>query len=122
MRKPMSADPAVVSAVEHYLSEVWTANTSIAHTAFTREWLLAERDPLIAGTRIPIYRISALLDGGMTVKEVAEDFPSLTERQIIDARTYAMTNPPSPSIRYPKQSMKRLLRNSGFMPADIDEK
>jgi uncharacterized protein (DUF433 family) len=71
-------------------------------------------DPRIAGTRIPIYRIAALLDGGMTVNEVAEDFPSLTKGQIASAYLYAKSNPPHPTIRYPKQSLKRLLRDTGL--------
>jgi uncharacterized protein (DUF433 family) len=104
---------------------VSTAHSTIATTASLSSdgWDVAVihvADPLIAGTRIPIYRVSALLDGGMSVKEVAEDFPSLTEWQIIAARAYAIANPPSRDISYPKQSLKRLLRDSGFVQADAD--
>lgn len=77
-----------------------------------------EKDQKIPGTNIPIYRVSALLDGGMTVAQVAEDFPSLTRRQIQMARTYARLNPPPPSVRYPTESLKRLLLDSGFAAAD----
>ena len=50
---------------------------------------------------------------GMTVAQVAEDFPSLTESQIRAARTYARAHPPQ-GVSYPRESLKRLLRDSGF--------
>jgi uncharacterized protein (DUF433 family) len=70
-------------------------------------------EPIISGTNIPLYRVSALLDGGMTVREVMEDFPSLTEAQIANARNYARRYP-NFGKPYPQKSLKRLLRNSGF--------
>ena len=70
-------------------------------------------EPKIPGTDIPLYRISALLDGGMRVAEVMEDFPSLNADQIIWARDYARQNP-NFGRPYPNKSLKRLLRNSGF--------
>jgi uncharacterized protein (DUF433 family) len=73
---------------------------------------------LIPGTRIPVYRVAALLEGGLSVEDVAEDFPSLTVEQIVAARCYAKVNPPSTDICYPRESLKRLLRNSGFMQAE----
>lgn len=78
----------------------------------------ALEDPLIKGTRIPIYRVAALIDGGMSIDEVAEDFPSLTKTQIQDAYEYARRNPAPPNIRYPRQSLKRLLRDTGL--ADLE--
>lgn len=75
-------------------------------------------EPLIAGTNIPVFRISALLDGGLTVKQVKEDFPSLSEAQIIQARDYARTVP-NVWKQYPQKSLKRLLRQSGF--AELEE-
>jgi uncharacterized protein (DUF433 family) len=70
-------------------------------------------EPKIPGTNIPLYRISALLDGGMRIAEVMEDFPSLTAEQIVWARDYARRNP-NFGRSYPTESLKRLLRNSGF--------
>jgi hypothetical protein len=67
----------------------------------------------ISGTNIPLYRISALLDGGLTVAQVKEDFPSLSVEQIVQARDYARAFP-NYGKPYPTQSLKRLLRNSGF--------
>jgi uncharacterized protein (DUF433 family) len=70
-------------------------------------------EPKIPDTNIPLYRIAALLDGGMRVAEVMEDFPSLTADQIVMARDYARQHP-NFGKPYPKKSLKRLLRNSGF--------
>src|SRR3954468_14269913 len=54
-------------------------------------------DPTIAGTTIPIYQVTALLDGGLTVDQVIEDFPSLSREQILYAKQYADNNPPGPT-------------------------
>jgi uncharacterized protein (DUF433 family) len=71
-------------------------------------------DPRINGTMIPIYRVSALSDGGSTIEQIAQDFPSLTKAQIVESINYAQANPPPFGNSYPKESLKRLLRNSGF--------
>jgi uncharacterized protein (DUF433 family) len=78
-------------------------------------------EPMIPGTDIPLYRISALLDGGMSQKEVLEDFPSLTASQVALAREYAKKYP-NKGYPYPKQSLKRLLRNSGFAKVERELK
>lgn len=72
---------------------------------------------LIPGTKIPVYRISALLDGGMTIEQVLEDFPSLTADQILWSRDYARSYP-NLGKQYPKESLKRLLRQSGMYELD----
>jgi uncharacterized protein (DUF433 family) len=81
---------------------------SIAYTVST---LPAE--PLIRGTSIPIFRVAALLKGGMTVNQVLEDFPSLTRGDVEGAEEYADTHV-NVWREYPKVSLKRLLQNSGF--------
>jgi uncharacterized protein (DUF433 family) len=75
---------------------------------------ISTTEPMVPGTKIPLYRIAALFNGGMSVADIAEDFPSLTQQQIIDAYHYASANPPPLGNHYPTQSLKRLLRNSGF--------
>jgi uncharacterized protein (DUF433 family) len=78
----------------------------------------AGADPFIPGTSTPLYRVAALLiDGGMTVAQVKDDFPSLTEEQIVMARDHALSFPSTK--RYPAISLKRLLRNSGFAQVDV---
>ena len=78
-------------------------------------------DPIIEGTNIPVYRISALLDGGMTISQVLEDFPSLTADQVVLARDYAMSYP-NFGKQYPRKSLKRLLRHSGIYELDQELK
>ena len=70
-------------------------------------------EPIIHGTGIPLYRVTALLDGGMTIPQVMEDFPSLTAEQIATARDYARHHP-NFGKAYPTKSLKRMLRKSGF--------
>ena len=74
---------------------------------------VATTEPVIPDTNIPLYRVTALLDGGMTVAQVKEDFPSLTVTQIEQARDYANVFP-NYGRQYPRKSLKRLLRKSGF--------
>jgi uncharacterized protein (DUF433 family) len=65
--------------------------------------------PLIPGTRVPVYKISALIDGGLGIDDVMEDYPSLTRQQIESAFLYAKVNP-NPGAPYPNISFKRALR------------
>jgi uncharacterized protein (DUF433 family) len=78
-------------------------------------------EPVIPGTTIPLYRISALLDGGLTVAQVKEDFPSLTIAQIVSARDHASKHP-NYGKQYPRESLKRLLRDSGFRKVEKELK
>lgn len=87
--------------------------TSSAWTSLGQTITLALADPLIPETDIPLYRIAALLDGNSTLEQVKEDFPSLTADQIVFARDYARQYP-NFGRPYPKTSLKRMLRNSGF--------
>src|SRR5450830_1546513 len=66
-------------------------------------------DPLIKGTEVEVYRISALLDGGATADEVARDYPSLTPEQIGLAHAYAAAIPKK-GRPYPKKSFKTAIR------------
>ena len=63
-------------------------------------------EPVIAGTDVEVYRIAALLDGGMTIEEVLHDFPSLEREQVLAAQAYTVANP-KPGRPYPKLSFKR---------------
>jgi uncharacterized protein (DUF433 family) len=67
------------------------------------------RDAVIKGTAIEAHRIAALLDGGMTVKDVLRDYPSLKEKQVLAAKAYAEANP-KPGRPYPKLTAKAAMR------------
>ena len=66
-------------------------------------------DPLIKGTEIEVYRIAALLDGGVAPEDVLADYPSLTRDQVEFARAYAQANPNS-GRSYPKQTFKAAIK------------
>ena len=70
------------------------------------------QEPLVGSSTASVYRIGALIDGGMSVAQVAEDFPSLTHRQIRSAYAYATENPNSKTSHSPK-SFKRFLLGMG---------
>lgn len=74
---------------------------------------VAAKDPLIAGTKAPIYKIAALLDGGSSLEEVMRDYPSLTRVQIEKAWEYSKANPYR-GRPYPSGSLKRALREMDF--------
>lgn len=74
-------------------------------------------DPYIEGTDISVYRIAALIDGGVSVSEILTDFPSLTRRQVEDAEEYAKKHPYS-GKQYPKKTFKHFLRKRTFQRLD----
>jgi len=45
------------------------------------------------GTRLPVYQIGTLLQQGVAVKELREDYPNLTLDMIEAARLYVQANP-----------------------------
>lgn len=67
-------------------------------------------DPFIKGTRVELYRVSALLDGGASVEAILEDYPSLTAEHIDLAKNYAEVIPKK-GRPYPKISFKRALQS-----------
>lgn len=73
----------------------------------------SEKEPVVRGTQIEAYRIAALVDG-MSVEEILQDYPSLTERQVLAAKAFADANPKK-GRPYPKFTAKKSLRE-----ADLD--
>ena len=78
-------------------------------------------EPLIKGTNIEVYRISALLDGGMPEAEILRDYPSLKHEHLESAKAYAVANPKH-GRPYPKTTLKKSLRSLAFdFPDDSSE-
>lgn len=50
-------------------------------------------EPVIRGTRIPVYLIADLIEQGADRHEILEDYPTLTNEQVQAAITYAQTRP-----------------------------
>lgn len=78
---------------------------------------LVSREPLLEDTVIEVYRIAALLDGGASVDEILEDYPSLFREQVETARAYADADPKA-GRPYPSASVKRALRGAGLEALD----
>lgn len=49
--------------------------------------------PVISGTRVPVHDVAAAIAAGIPVKEILEDYPSLTEDKLELAALYAEANP-----------------------------
>jgi Protein of unknown function (DUF433) len=69
-----------------------------------------DADGTIHGTGVEAHRIAALIDGGMSAKEVRCDYPNLTEDQVESALAYAKVNPKH-GRPYPTRTVKAALRN-----------
>jgi uncharacterized protein (DUF433 family) len=74
-------------------------------------------EAILKGTRIEAHRIAALLAGGMSPEEVAEDYPSLSLDQIATAKAYAEAYPKS-GRPYPPKTLKRTLKGAGLDALD----
>jgi uncharacterized protein (DUF433 family) len=74
-------------------------------------------EALIKGTRIEVFRIATLLDGGITIETVLRDYPPLNQRQVMAAKAYAGINP-KVGRPYPKTTAKAAMRGSGLDALD----
>ena len=72
----------------------------------------ADGEPVLRGTDIEVYRIAALLAGGMPVEDIETDYPSLSRDGIEAAKAYADAHP-KPGRPYPRTTAKRALREAG---------
>lgn len=77
----------------------------------------ADGEPVLKGTTIEVYRISALLDGGYTVEEICQDYPSLQPAAVAVAKAYAEAHP-KPGRPYPRTTVKRALKGVGLEALD----
>jgi uncharacterized protein (DUF433 family) len=72
---------------------------------------------LLAGTDVEVHRIAALLEGGLSVDEVCEDYPSLDPEAVTVAKAYADAHP-KPGRPYPRTTAKRALKGAGLEALD----
>jgi len=54
---------------------------------------IRDGEPIIRGTRVPVYLIADLVQQGAGLKEILEDYPSLNASKIRSALAYAQTRP-----------------------------
>lgn len=79
----------------------------------------ASGETVLEGTEIEVHRIAALLNGGMTIDEVIEDYPSLNPDQVAFAQAYAAAHP-KPGRPYPGITAKAAMRQADFSGLDLD--
>jgi len=77
----------------------------------------SDGEPVLKGTDIEVYRIAALLDGGASIEQVLEDYPSLSRENVETAKAYADTYPKA-GRPYPRTSVKRVLQGAGLEALD----
>lgn len=74
-------------------------------------------EPRLKRTGIEVYRIAALLEGGLSVDDVLADYPSLSKSAVKTAKAYASAYPKS-GRPYPGTTAKRALRGAGLEALD----
>jgi uncharacterized protein (DUF433 family) len=77
----------------------------------------ADGEPILKGSEIEIYRIAALLSGGMSIEDIRQDYPSLSRDAIETAKAYADAHP-KPGRPYPRTTAKRALQGAGLEELD----
>jgi uncharacterized protein (DUF433 family) len=74
-------------------------------------------EAVLKGSDVEVYRIAALLSGGLSVDQVLADYPSLSRDAIEAARAYAEAHP-KPGRPYPRVTAKRALQGAGLEALD----
>jgi uncharacterized protein (DUF433 family) len=76
-----------------------------------------DREAVLKGSDVEVYRIAALLAGGLSVDQVLADYPSLSRGAVEAARAYAEAHP-KPGRPYPRTTAKRALQGAGLEALD----
>ncbi|HJU16182.1 MAG TPA: DUF433 domain-containing protein [Stellaceae bacterium] len=74
-------------------------------------------EAVLKGGDVEVYRIAALLAGGLSVDQVLADYPSLSRDMVETARAYAEAYP-KPGRPYPRTTVKRALQGAGLEALD----
>jgi uncharacterized protein (DUF433 family) len=80
-------------------------------------------EAVFKGADVEVYRVAALLAGGMTPEQICEDYPSLTPEAVATAKAYAEAHPKT-GRPYPSKTVKRAIKGAGLEALDkvLDEK
>jgi uncharacterized protein (DUF433 family) len=106
-------------AIDDMVAQVRDRERELAELAEKVEFR-QDGEALLKGTDIEVYRISALLDGGMTPEEILEDYPSLTAEPIATAEAYAAAYPKA-GRPFPSTTVKRAAKGAGIGFEALDE-
>jgi uncharacterized protein (DUF433 family) len=74
-------------------------------------------EAILKGSDVEVYRIAALLAGGLSGDQVLADYPSLSRDMIEAARAYTEAHPKS-GRPYPRITAKRALQGAGLEALD----
>lgn len=79
-------------------------------------------EAVLKGTDVEVYRVAALLGGGMTPEEIRHDYPSLSPDAVVTAKAYAEAHPKA-GRPYPTRTVKRAIKGAGLEAFDevLDE-
>src|SRR6267142_3022098 len=79
-------------AIADLIEEVEQRTAKLAELSDRVEFR-ADGEPVVKGSAIEVYRIAALLAGGMSIEDVQADYPSLSRKAIETAKAYADVHP-----------------------------
>ncbi len=102
--------------VDDLVREVESRTAELADLAAKIDFR-ADGEAVLRGSDVEVYRIAALLDGGMSVDQVLADYPSLTRDSVVAARAYAAVHPKA-GRPYPRTTAKRALQGAGLEALD----
>ena len=77
----------------------------------------ADGESVVKGTQVEVYRLAALLEGGASIEQVLEDYPSLSREHVEAAMAYAKAYPKA-GRPYPRISVKRAVQGAGLEALD----
>lgn len=108
-------------AIDDLRAEVENRARELAELAEKVEFR-KDGEAVLKGSGVEVYRIAALLSGGMTPEEICEDYPSLSRDEVAVARAYAEAHPKQ-GRPYPSTTAKRALKGAGLEALDevLDE-
>lgn len=103
-------------AVDDLRAEVKARTRDLAELSEKIEFR-KDGEAVLKGTDVEVYRVAALLAGGLSPNAVCKDYPSLRREQVDIARAYAEAHPKT-GRPYPRTTAKRALRGAGLEALD----
>jgi uncharacterized protein (DUF433 family) len=103
-------------AISDLVEEVEQRTAKLAELAHRVEFR-GDGEPMVKGSDVEVYRIAALLAGGMSIEDVKWDYPSLSRNAIEAAKAYADAHPKA-GRPYPATTAKRALQGAGLEALD----
>ncbi|WP_442753275.1 DUF433 domain-containing protein [Methylocystis sp. JAN1] len=108
-------------AIDDLKAEVQNRARELAKLAEKVEFR-RDGEAILKGTDVEVYRVAALLAGGMTPEEIRHDYPSLSPDAVVTAKAYAEAHPKT-GRPYPAKTVKRAIKGAGLEALDevLDE-